>query len=161
VSGIIVAGLFASAMGSLSGSINSLASSTLVDLYKPYFGRNNSEERDLKLSKIFSILWTLVLVGTAFIFIRTNESVIEIALSIASVTYGGLLGTFLLGVVFKKPGQKDAIIGFSAGLLVLVYVFFFTPIAWTWYTMIGALTTIAVGLVSSKFTKLSKVEAPA
>jgi Na+/proline symporter len=152
ISGIIVAALFASAMSSLGGSINSLASSTLIDLYKPYFGKNSSEEKDLKLSKIFSIFWTIVLVATAFIFIHTNESVIEIALSIASVTYGGLLGTFLLGVLFKKPGQTDAIIGFSAGLIVLVYVFFFTPIAWTWYTMIGALTTIVVGLVSSKIT---------
>ena len=152
ISGIIVAALFASAMSSLGGSINSLASSTLIDLYKPYFGKNSSEEKDLKLSKIFSIFWTIVLVATAFIFIHTNESVIEIALSIASVTYGGLLGTFLLGVLFKKPGQTDAIIGFTAGLIVLVYVFFFTPIAWTWYTMIGALTTIIVGLVSSKFT---------
>ncbi len=152
ISGVIVAALFASAMGSLGGSISSLASSTLVDLYKPYFGKHSSEEHDLKLSKIFSVFWTIILVATAFIFIHTNESVIEIALSIASVTYGGLLGTFLLGVIFKKPGETDAIIGFTAGLLVLVYVFFFTPIAWTWYTMIGALTTIAVGLISSKFT---------
>ncbi len=149
ISGIIVAGLFASAMGSLSGSINSLASSTLVDLYKPYFGRNNSEEKDLKLSKLFSAIWTVILVATAFIFIHSNESVIEIALSIASVTYGGLLGTFLLGVLFKKTRQPDAIAGFTAGLLVLIYVFFFTPIAWTWYTMIGSLTTIVVGLISS------------
>lgn len=159
VSGIIVAGLFASAMGSLSGSINSLASSTLVDLYKPYFGKHSSEETDLKLSKLFSIFWTIALVGTAFIFIHTNESVIEIALSIASVTYGGLLGTFLLGVLFKSPQQMDAIIGFSAGLLVLIYVFFFTPIAWTWYTMIGALTTIIVGLVSSRITRASRAAA--
>ncbi|OYV84991.1 MAG: sodium:solute symporter, partial [Ignavibacteriae bacterium 37-53-5] len=124
ISGIIVAGLFASAMGSLSGSINSLASSTLVDLYRPYFGRNNSDEKDLKLSKLFSVIWTVILVATAFIFIHSNESVIEIALSIASVTYGGLLGTFLLGVLFKKTRQPDAIAGFTAGLLVLIYVFF-------------------------------------
>ncbi len=150
-SGIIVAGLFASAMGSLSGSINSLASSTLIDLYKPYFGRGNDDAKDLKRSRFFSVIWTIILVATAFIFLNSNESVIEIALSIASVTYGGLLGTFLLGVLFKSPGQTDAIIGFTAGLAVLVVVFFFTPIAWTWYTMIGSLTTIVVGLGSSAY----------
>ncbi len=159
ISGIIVAGLFASAMGSLSGSINSLASSTLVDLYRPYFGSNNSDEKDLKLSKLFSVIWTVILVATAFIFIHSNESVIEIALSIASVTYGGLLGTFLLGVLFKKTRQPDAIAGFTAGLLVLIYVFFFTPIAWTWYTMIGSLTTIVVGVISSKLTGTSRAGA--
>ncbi len=153
VSGIIVAGLLASAMGSLSGSINSLASSTLIDLYKPYFGKHSDDSKDLKLSKRFSIMWTVILVGTAFIFIQSNQAVIVVALSIASVTYGGLLGTFLLGVLFKKPQQKDAIIGFTAGLLILVYVFFFTPIAWTWYTMIGSLTTIIVGLVSARITQ--------
>ncbi|MFZ1080447.1 MAG: sodium:solute symporter [Candidatus Kryptoniota bacterium] len=151
VSGIIVAGLFASAMGSLSGSINSLASSTLIDLYKPYFGKNDNDRKDLRLSKLFSFIWTIILVAAAFIFLKSNESVIEIALSIASVTYGGLLGTFLLGVLFKKPRQIDAIIGFTAGLLVLVYIFFFTPIAWTWYTMIGSIATIVVGLTSSRF----------
>ncbi len=154
ISGIIVAGLLASAMGSLSGSINSLASSTLIDLYKPYFGKKNSEAEDLRLSKLFSLIWTLILVATAFIFIKSNESVIEIALSIASVTYGGLLGTFLLGVLFKKPEQIDAIIGFTAGLLVLIYIFRFTSIAWTWYTMIGSMTTIFVGLASSKFRQI-------
>lgn len=158
VSGIIVAGLFASAMGSLSGSINSLASSTLVDLYRPYFGKNNSDEKDLRLSKLFSVVWTVILVATAFIFIHSNESVIEIALSIASVTYGGLLGTFLLGVLFKRPRQKDAIAGFTAGLLVLIVVFFFTNIAWTWYTMIGSLATIVVGLASSVIGAPSKLK---
>ncbi len=158
VSGIIVAGLFASAMGSLSGSINSLASSTLVDLYRPYFGKNNSDEKDLRLSKLFSVVWTVILVATAFIFIHSNESVIEIALSIASVTYGGLLGTFLLGVLFKRPRQKDAIAGFTAGLLVLIVVFFFTNIAWTWYTLIGSLATIVVGLASSVIGAPSKLK---
>ncbi|MCL4539294.1 MAG: sodium:solute symporter [Bacteroidetes bacterium] len=154
VSGIIVAGLFASAMGSLSGSINSLASSTLVDLYKPYFSKHEDDDaKDLRLSKLFSLIWTLILVGTAFIFIHSNQAVIVVALSIASVTYGGLLGTFLLGVLFKKPQQKDAIIGFTAGLMILIYIFFFTPIAWTWYTMIGSLTTIVVGLISARLTQ--------
>ncbi len=153
VSGLIVAGLFASGMSSLSGSINSLASSTLIDLYKPYFGKHSDEKKDMKLSKLFSLIWTVILVGTAFIFIHSNEAVIVVALSIASVTYGGLLGTFLLGVLFKKPQQKDAIIGFTAGLAILVYVFFFTHIAWTWYTMIGAFVTIMVGLTSAWFRR--------
>jgi SSS family solute:Na+ symporter len=150
ISGFIIAGLFASAMGSLSGSINSLASSTLVDLYKPIFGQHDSDEKDLRLSRIFSAVWTVILVATAFIFIRTSQSVVEIALQIASVTYGGLLGTFLLGVLFKKPQQRDAIIGFTAGLAVLVGLFFFSSIAWTWYTFIGSGTTVLVGLLSSR-----------
>ncbi len=153
ISGLIIASLFASAMGALSGSINSLASSTLIDLYKPYFGKNNTEQDDLRLSRKFSLIWTIILILTAFLFMNTSDAVLEIALAIASLTYGGLLGTFLLGVLFKSPKEKDAIIGFTAGLLVMVFVFFFTPIAWTWYTFIGSATTVVVGYYSTYFTK--------
>ncbi len=156
ISGLIIASLFASAMGALSGSINSLASSTLIDLYKPYFGKNNNEKDDLKLSRKFSLIWTVILVLTAFLFMNTSDAVLEIALAIASLTYGGLLGTFLLGVLFKTPKEKDAIIGFTAGLLMMVFVFFFTKIAWTWYTFIGSATTILVGYYSTYFTQKNK-----
>jgi solute:Na+ symporter, SSS family len=152
VSGLIIASLFASAMGALSGSINSLASSTLIDLYKPYFGKNNTDKDDLRLSKIFSVIWTIALVGTAFLFMNIT-SVLEVALSIASLTYGGLLGTFLLGIMYVKPKQKDALIGLFAGLLIMAFVFFIPAISWTWYTFIGAATTIIVGNLSAKFLK--------
>ena len=153
VSGLIIASLFASAMGALSGSINSLASSTLIDLYKPFFGKNHDPKDDLKMSKRFSLIWTVVLVLSAFLFMNTSDAVLEIALSISSVTYGGLLGTFLLGVLFKSPKEKNAILGFTAGLVIMIFVFFFTPIAWTWYTFIGAMTTILVGYYSTYFTQ--------
>ena len=153
ISGLIVASLFASAMGALSGSINSLASSTLIDLYKPYFGKKNTEADDLKLSRRFSLFWTIILVFTAFLFMNIAGSVLEVALQISSFTYGGLLGTFLLGVLFKKPKERDAIIGFTAGLLSLVVVFLFTDIAWTWYTFIGSATTVLVGYCSTYFTQ--------
>lgn len=146
ISGLIIAGLFASAMGALSGSINSLASSTLIDLYKPYFGKHSSPERDLHLSKVFSIVWTIALMGTAFLFImQTSQAVVEIALKIASITYGGLLGTFFLGILFKKPKEIDAIVGFLAGVAILVFLFIDRSIAWTWWTFIGCATTIIVG----------------
>ena len=153
ISGLIIASLFASAMGALSGSINSLASSTLIDLYKPYFGKNNTDADDLKLSRLFSVFWTIVLVFTAFLFMNIGGAVLEVALQISSFTYGGLLGTFLLGVLFKKPKEKDAIIGFTAGLLALLVVFLFTNIAWTWYTFIGSAATVIVGYYSTYFTQ--------
>jgi SSS family transporter len=154
ISGLIIAGLFASAMGALSGSINSLASSTLMDLYKPYLGKHSSPEKDLRLSKLFSIFWTLALMGTAFLFImQTSEAVVEVALQIASITYGGLLGTFFLGVLFKKPKEIDAITGFLAGIAILVFLFIDRSIAWTWWTFIGCTTTLLVGNASAILRK--------
>src|SRR5699024_7182729 len=68
LSGLIVAALFAAAMSSLSSSLNSLASSSTMDLYKPYFGRENTKEQDLKISRIFTFIWAVILTGSAFFF---------------------------------------------------------------------------------------------
>src|SRR5699024_5589452 len=110
---LIIAALFAAAMSSLSSSLNSLASSTTFDLYKPYFGKNNTESEDLKVSRIATIAWAFILTGSAFFFAYLQlqagqrPAVVELGLGIASYTYGGLLGAFLLGL-FSKPDKTDA-----------------------------------------------------
>lgn len=160
VKGLILAGLFAAAMSTLAGSVSSLSSSTMLDLYKPYFGQNNSEEKDLFISRMITIGWGIVLSLTAFLFIGILQSVVEIALSIASITYGGLLGTFILGALFLKVKQKAAIIGFASGiftmvLIVLVPILFGSKAVfhWTWFTFIGTIVTVAVGNIAQYFFK--------
>ncbi len=145
VSGLIIAGLFAAAMSTLAGSMSSLASSAMMDIYKPYFGKNTDERKELIISRIITAIWALLLVGSAMFFMRTEKTVVELALSIASFTYGGLLGSFLLAILFKKVDENSAIIGFIFGIAVMVYVILNTKIAWTWHTLIGAGTTIIVG----------------
>jgi SSS family transporter len=153
IAGLIIAGLLAAAMSTLSGSMNSLASAVMFDFYKPLFGKTTSPDIELKTARIFTAIWCCLLIGSAFIFMNTPKTVVELALSIASFTYGGLLGTFLLGVLFKKTQQKDALIAFAAGVIVMIGVIYFTKIAWTWYTVIGSVTTVAIGIVVSKFIK--------
>ena len=155
IKGLIIAGLFAAAMSTLAGSISSLSSSAMVDLYKPHFSPGNDESKDLWVSRMFSIFWAVILSLVAFLFIRVLQSVVEIALGIASITYGGLLGTFLLGVLFKKPQQKDAIRGFAAGLITMLLIILIpilvgaAPIFhWTWYVLIGCSVTLLVGNLS-------------
>lgn len=152
IRGLIIAGLFAAAMSTLAGSMSSLSSSTMMDLYQPIFGRANSEKKDLLVSRSLTVFWGIMLSIVAFLFIRMLQSVVEIALGISSITYGGLLGTFLLGVLFKKTGQKAALWGFSAGILTMLLViiipivFGAPPIFhYTWYVLIGAGMTILVG----------------
>lgn len=169
ISGLIVAALFAAAMSSLSSSLNSLASATNFDLYKPYFGKNNTEEQDLKNSRIITLIWGFILTGSAFLFavlqLQAGErpTVVELGLGIASYTYGGLLGSFLLGMFFKSSRTKDALIGFFTGLLALLFLVNgpiqkILPgegliIAWPLYTLIGSLIVVSVGWVSSKVRK--------
>ena len=145
VFGIIIAGLFAAALSTLAGSISSLSSSTMMDLYIPFFGKDKSDSAQLKISRMFSVMWAVLLVGSALFFMNTSKAVVELALSIASFTYGGLLGTFLLGILFKKARQEDALAGFVGGIFIMITVISLKLVAWTWFTLVGVIATLLVG----------------
>jgi SSS family transporter len=154
IAGIVIAGVLASAMGTLSSSISSLASSTYLDLFK---FKNLTGAKEILYSRLFTLLWGVVLIGGALLFTDTKSPVVELGLKIASFTYGGLLGTFFLGLIFKKTRMVDAYIGFIAGLLTMIAVICFTKIDYTWHTFIGCLATILVGNISYYlFSSLSK-----
>ena len=145
LTGIIIAGLFAAALSTLAGSMSSLSSSTMMDLYQPFFGKDNNEDKELKISRLFTIMWAILLVGAAIFFMNTSEAVVELALGIASFTYGGLLGTFLLGILIKKARQEDALAGFVGGIFIMITVISLHLVAWTWYTLIGVIATLLIG----------------
>ena len=144
VKGIIIAGLFAAALSTLAGSITSLSSSVMLDLYLP-FKKSADEKKDLLISKLLTIFWAVMLIISAFIFMESPKAVVELALSIASFTYGGLLGTFLLGLSNKKILQNHAIVGFITAIVVMSFIIAFKVVAWTWFILIGVCVTILVG----------------
>lgn len=164
LSGLVIASLFAAAMSSLSSSLNSLASSTTLDLYKPYFGGDDTEAEELKISRIITMIWAFILTGSAFFFaylqLQEGErpAVVELGLGIASYTYGGLLGAFMLGRLFEKPDKTDAMIGFFIGLISLLFmvegpIHNLLPgeplvIAWPLYTVVGSAIVIIAGNIS-------------
>jgi len=146
LSGLIIAGLLAAAMSTVSGSISSISSSTVFDLWaSTKRGRLASEEEKLRLSRRVSFGWALLLTGAALVFIGTGQAVVELALSIASFTYGSFLGLFLLAVR-GRTSRRAATAGFLAGVLVMVLVVFGTKLAWPLYTLAGSLATLFVAL---------------
>jgi Na+/proline symporter len=149
VAGVVIAGVLASAMGTLSSAISSLASSSFLDLFKSSDkAKEMNPKKEVLWSRIFTLFWGVVLIGGAMIFKDTKNPVVELGLSIASFTYGGQLGTFLLGIFFKKVKQRDAMIGFIAGILGMVFVIYYSKIAYTWYVIIGVIITIIVANIS-------------
>ncbi len=144
VSGIIVAALFAAAMSTLSSSLSSLSSAVMLDIYIPFAGKNKTEQQLLKISRLVTLLWGVVLIGVAIAFIGLKGTVVEVGLGIASYTYGGLLGAFLLGLFFKRVNQSEAIIGFITAIVVMTLVIQTVKIAWPLYTLVGSVTTILV-----------------
>jgi SSS family solute:Na+ symporter len=120
-----------------------------MDLYLPLFGRGKvSDTRALKLSRLATFFWGVVLVSFA-LMARTWGPVLEDGLAIASVPLGALLGVFSLGVLTKRVKENAAIGAMISGFLVIGYVTFYTTIAWTWYVVIGATTTFAAGCLLS------------
>lgn len=152
IKGIIIAGLFAAALSTLAGSITSLSSSSVMDLYLS-FKKSVDEKKSLLLSKLFTIFWSVMLIISAFIFMESPRAVVELALSIASFTYGGLLGTFLLGLINKKARQEDAIAGFTSGIFVMIAVISLKLVAWTWFILIGVTVTLIIGSLLASLTK--------
>ncbi|HEY6907422.1 MAG TPA: sodium:solute symporter [Ignavibacteriaceae bacterium] len=149
VSGIIIAGLFAAAMSTLAASMSSLSSSTMMDLFQPVFG---SKGKELFIPRIITLFWAAILVLSALFFMNTSTAVVELALSIASFTYGGLLGTFLLGLFIRKAQETNALVGFTLGIIVMIFVISFKLVAWTWYTIIGVAVTLLSGYLTSFIT---------
>jgi SSS family transporter len=152
VKGIIIAGLFAAALSTLAGSITSLSSSVMLDLYIP-IKKSIDEKKNLLYSKLLTIFWSVMLIFSAFIFMESSTVVVEVALSIASFTYGGLLGTFLLGLSNKKNQQNHAIAGFISAILVMSFIIIFKVVAWTWFILIGVCVTLIVGNILEVLTR--------
>jgi len=160
LTGLVVAAILAAS--TVSGALNSLSAATLHDIYMPLAGRPKDDATLMRLSKLFTLLWAIVLIGGALLFKDNKTPVVTVALAIASFTYGGLLGGFFLGILWPRATQRDALIGMSAGIALMIVVVFsktlsqYWPalkplalIAWPWYVLIGTSITFITGVVSS------------
>ncbi|MGI8789105.1 MAG: sodium:solute symporter [Pyrinomonadaceae bacterium] len=157
ISGLVIAAIFAAAMSNLSGSLNSLASTTVLDFYKPLINPNASDESLLKLSRWLTAAWGIILIVIAF-FARNWGSVFVVGLTIASIVYGTMLGAFLLGVLTKRANQIGVVIGMLASIVVMLVIKFYTTVAWTWYVLIGTLVCLAVGYSISRIFPVREAE---
>ncbi len=153
VTGLLIAGVFAAAMSSLSSSINSLASATAYDYWAPMVGARDDEARLLRAGKAFTLVWAGLLIFGAILFIPLSRgtSAVEVALGIASLVYGGLLGAFALGVFTKRPGQTEVIVGMVAGIGTVTL--FRERMAWPWYVLVGSAITFGVGWLLGLFRR--------
>ncbi len=151
VAGIIIAGLFAAAMSTLSSSLAALSSTTLYDILPKLAQRPDA----MRISRILMVLWTLVFILFAVSFTSTDNPIIELGLGIAGFTYGGLLGAFIVGK-FTNFGTKSAFAGLVSCITLMVVIIFGTSIAWPWYTFIGIVIYLSVSTLSNFILKDSK-----
>jgi solute:Na+ symporter, SSS family len=148
ISGLLIAAILAAAMSNLSAALNSLSSSSMIDLYFRSCPEAAEPQR-LLLSRLATIMWALVLFGLAVIALHRVGRVVEVGLQIASIAYGAMLGVFLLGVLTKRANQNGAMVGMIGGLAIELYLWLDSPVPWTWWVAIGTCVTFAIGYVAS------------
>jgi SSS family transporter len=167
VAGLLVAAILAAAMSNLSAALNSLSSTTVVDFYMHLRPAADARERSL-ISRGSTVFWAIVLFAVAVYSVHVGGKghVVEIGLSIAAVAYGALLGVFLLGTLTRRATELGASIGMLVGFVLNVWLWQGTfpahigsltipKIAFTWYVLIGALVTFAVGYAVSLIQRRS------
>ena len=163
VRGLLIAGLLATAMGSLSTALNSLATTATKDWYQGIFKPDATERQLLRCVRWgtvgFSLLLIMVGSVTAWYVVHHPEvRIIQIALGIFGYTYGSLLGIFLLGMLTRTRGNDTGnILAMAAGFIVIAVLTGLIPlpasweqhipeIAFPWRVTIGTLATFFVGL---------------
>src|SRR5205085_12061518 len=123
--GLLLAAVLAATMSTHSGAINSLAAASTHDIYLPLTRRQPDDPQTLRIGRVFALIWGIVLTGGALLFPKNAKTpVVVVALSIASFTYGGLLGGFFLAIFWPRARQRDAIIGMSVGIAAMSVIVF-------------------------------------
>jgi SSS family solute:Na+ symporter len=160
LAGLLLASIIAVAMSNASGSLNSLAASSVLDFSALRFGRSGSHKPAndagfLRLSRRMTLFWGLVLMGFG---LMTWGPVLEAGLTVASLPFGSLLGLFLLGTLNRRSNAAGALAGMFAGLITILCIWRLTNIVFTWYVLIGSTTTFLVGSLVSLLTRADESE---
>ncbi len=167
LAGLVVAGILAAAMSTISSSINALASSMTHDLYVGLTGRRDPIHL-FRIGRLFSAIWGVSLIGGALFFYYyasgTDTPIVVLALSIASVTYGPLLGTYLLAARWPRATGRDIVGAVAGTVLIMLGVIFARPLAqhlqlewlapvgrlaWPWYVPLGTLLAVGIAIALS------------
>ncbi|MDZ7288335.1 MAG: sodium:solute symporter [candidate division KSB1 bacterium] len=166
--GLIIAGVFATAMGSLSAALNALATSFVKDFYTPYIKKNAGEKHYVFAARVFTFVFAILMIIVASlaaysVLHNPKLTIIPIALGIIGYTYGSLLGMFLIGMLTRTRGNdRGNLIAMVCGFLTVLVLsgtantllgWFGLPqlevpqIAFTWYIMFGCIVTFLVGIM--------------
>jgi len=149
LAGFIVAAIVAAA---LSPSLNAMAATTVSDFYLPYVNPGADQATQMRVSKRATVAWGIVQLAVAIGAQWMERSVLDAGLAVLSFASGAVLGAFLLGTLAPTVSERDTFFGMVAGLAVMTAVWWSSAIAFTWYVLIGAVTTCAVAAILSKST---------
>lgn len=150
--GLMLAGIFAAAMSSLSSSINSLSASTVLDILRLQ-DRDMPENRRMNISRVVTVIWSAALILVATLIQDSTSPLIELGLGITSLLYGGILGIFIQGRFIKNFSDKAALTGVFVSIAGVIAISKYLAVFWPWYVPIGLLISLTVGFSVNYFIK--------
>jgi SSS family transporter len=176
IRGLVLAGVFATAMGSLSAALNALATSATNDWYIPYVARHRSERHHVAAARWFTALFAFLMIVIASVFAYAkvtdpNVRIIPVVLGIAGFILGPMLGVFLLGMFTRRRGSDVGnMIAITVGLITTIVLgelhiyganlvaplfgleatyarpWWLPKVAFTWFALIGSVAVFVVGV---------------
>jgi Na+/proline symporter len=148
VVGLILAAIFAAAMSTISAEVNSLATVSVIDLYRRHVRSEGSDRHYLRASRLATAFWCCYAIVTAQ-YGASLGSLIEAVNQLGSLFYGGMLGVFVLAFAFPRVRADAAFAGVLAGEAAIFAAWLWTDIFFLWYNVIGCVVVIAVGCAAS------------
>lgn len=158
--GLLIAMIFLAAWGSIAAALNSLASTSVIDLYKRMWVKNKDEAHYYKASKWFTFGWGIFAIATAM-FASKLGSLIEAVNVLGSLFYGTILGIFLVAFYMKKIGGRAVFYGAIITEILVIGIYISDVISFLWLNVIGCLLVLIIaGIIQmmSKKEKEMKVE---
>jgi Na+/proline symporter len=156
--GLVIAAIFAAAMSASAGELNSLATATVIDIYKRHVRPVADDSHYLLVSKIATAAWGLFACVGAMYAVQLG-SLIEVVNTFGSYFYGSILGVFILAIGLKRANGHGAFVGLIGGMIVVWAAVTYTKVAFLWLNVLGAVVVTVIGLVVSAATGGSKAEA--
>lgn len=155
--GLLIAVIFLAGWGSIAAALNSLSSTTVVDIHKKFIEKNASNLRDYRLSKIYTLGWGVFCVITAMFATRMG-SLIEAVNILGSLFYGVILGIFLVAFYMKKVRSTPVFVAAIISELMIIVLFMLNqhkvlPLGFLWLCVIGALSVMLLSWVFNMFIK--------
>jgi Na+/proline symporter len=150
--GLIMAAIFAAAMSTISAEINSLATVSMVDIYRRFFRPGAADRHYLAASRWFTVFWGAYAIVTA-LYAQNLGSLVEAVNRLGSLFYGTLLGVFVLAFFFPRVRGTAAFLAMILGEAAVFAVWHFTGMAFLWLNAIGCLVVVASGCTMARLAR--------
>ncbi|MFN3851493.1 MAG: sodium:solute symporter family transporter [Spirosomataceae bacterium] len=149
--GLLIAVIFSASMGSVASAYNSLASTTVIDIYRKTTKKELTEKLELNASKVFTVLWGLFCIVVAQFAHNLGSSMIELVNILGSWFYGVILGIFLVAFYFKKIGSKATFYSAVISQILVILIWKYDLVAYLWLNPIGCVLVISLGWIFQLF----------